>query len=62
MPQGCGLLNQGANARAAGKADVVDAGVARQRVAHLMTIAGDDVDDARRKTHLGGQFGHAQQG
>ena len=62
MPQGCGLLNQGANPRAAGKADVIDAPVARQRVAHLMTIAGDDVDDARRKTHFGGQFGHAQQG
>ena len=61
MPLGRHLLDQSAHARAAGEADVVYAGVAGQRVADLMAVTRDDVDCPRRKTGLGGQFGHAQQ-
>ena len=40
---------------------MVNAGVAGQRVAHLVAVAGDDVDGPGRKTHLGGQLRHADQ-
>ena len=49
MPLGRHLLDQGADLRAAGEADVVDARVPRQRVADFVAVAGDDVDRAGRK-------------
>ena len=55
------LLYQRAHLRAAGKADVVDAWVACQRVAHFVAQAGDDVDGAGREAGVGGQLRHAQQ-
>ena len=61
MMLGRRLLHQHGHARAAGKAQVVDAGVARQRVARLKAVAGDDVEGTGRKAGLGGQLGHAQQ-
>ncbi|GAD23998.1 hypothetical protein AVS7_03758, partial [Acidovorax sp. MR-S7] len=59
---GGGLLDQRAHLGAAGEADVVDAGVARQRVAHLVPVAGHDVERAGRKAHLRRELRHAQQG
>ena len=44
-----------------GEADVIDAGMARQRVADLVAVACHDVDGARRKSDVGRQLGHAQQ-
>src|SRR5438105_741225 len=55
------LLYQWADARAAGEADVVDARVARQRVADFMAVAGDDVDRAGGKARFGGQLRDADQ-
>ena len=55
------LLYQRAHRRAAGEADVRNAGVARQRVAHLVAIAGDEVERASRKAHIGRQLRHMQQ-
>jgi hypothetical protein len=43
------LLDDRAHLGAAGEADVVNARVARQRVAHLVAVAGDDVDGAGGK-------------
>ena len=59
---GSNLLNQCANARAAGKADVGDAGVACQCITDFMPIAGDDVDGTRWKTCIRCELRHAQQG
>ena len=61
VPLGRDLLDQRADLRAAGEADVVDARVARQRVADLVAVAGDDVERAGRKAGLGRQLRHADQ-
>ena len=55
------LLNDRAHLGAAGEADVVNARVACQRIAHFVPIARHDVDGAGRKTHLGRQLRHADQ-
>ncbi len=61
VPLGGELLHQRAHARAAGKADVVNAGVAHQCVSGLVAVTGNKVDAAGRKAHLGHELGHAQQ-
>ena len=61
MPLGRDLLDQSAHAGAAGEADVVYAGMPRQRVADFMAVTRDDIDRPRRKTGFGGQLGHTQQ-
>ncbi len=61
MPLGRHLLDQRADLRAAGEADVVDAFVPRERVAHLMAVARHDVEGAGRKADLGRQLRHADQ-
>ena len=58
---GSHLLDQRADLGAAGEADVVDAGVARQRVAHLVAVAGDDVERPGGEAHFGRQLRHADQ-
>ena len=44
----------------AGEGDLVDAGMAGQRVADDRARAGDDVEDAVREAGLGGQLGQAE--
>ena len=61
MAFSCHLLNQCAHRGAACEADVVDAGVTRQRITHLMTITRHDIDRAGWKTHLGRQLGDTDQ-
>ena len=61
MPLGGHLLNQGADAGAAGKADVVNARMAGECIADFVAVAGDDIERAGRKTDFRGQFRHAQQ-
>ena len=61
MPFGSDLLDQRADGRAAGKADVVDALVPRQCVADLVPVTRHDVERASRKTDFGGQLCHANQ-
>ncbi len=61
MALGRHLLDERAYRGAAGKADVVYALVAGQRVADFMAVTGHDVDRAGREADLGGQFGHTQQ-
>ena len=61
MALGGHLLDECAHTGAAGEADVVNARVAGQRVAHFVAVTGDDVDGPRWKTHLGGQLRHTDQ-
>ena len=55
------LLDERANARAAGKADVVNARVACQRITHLVAVASDKVERAGRKAHLSRQLCHTNE-
>ena len=61
VPLGRDLLDQGANFRASGKTDVVNARVAGQSIADFVTVAGDDIDCASRKTRFSGQLCDTQQ-
>ena len=61
VPLGGHLLDLRANFGAAREADVGNARVAGQRVAHFVAVAGDDVERARRKPHFGRQLCHADQ-
>ena len=54
------LLHQGAHFVGAGEGNEVDARVARQRSAGFFAQAGDHVDGALGKAHLGSELGHAQ--
>ena len=61
MPFGGSLLDQSAHCGAACEADVINARMFGQSIAHLMAIASHDVDSACRKTHFSGQLRHANQ-
>ena len=61
MALGRNLLDQRAHLGAAREADVVYAGVAGEGVAHLVAVAGDDVERPGGEAHLSRQLGHPQQ-